>query len=66
MKFLVTGGTGFIGARVVVALWERKIPVVVADLSLDLEWLKEIALLKYQDDSVRLADPGHPSARSSA
>ncbi|HTG65035.1 MAG TPA: NAD(P)-dependent oxidoreductase [Flavobacterium sp.] len=56
MKFLVTGGTGFIGARVVVNLWERKIPVVVADLNLNIEWTKQIALLKYQGDSGKLAE----------
>lgn len=56
MKFLVTGGTGFIGARVVVNLWERKIPVVVADLNLNIAWTKEIALLKYQDDAAKLAE----------
>lgn len=54
MKFLVTGGTGFIGARVVVNLWERNIPVIVADLNLNIEWTKEIALLKHQKDSVKL------------
>lgn len=56
MKFLVTGGTGFIGARIVVNLWERKIPVVVADLDLNIEWTKEIALLKYKEDSVKLSE----------
>lgn len=56
MKFLVTGGTGFIGARVVVNLWERKIPVVVADLSLNIEWTKQIALLKHQKDETKLAE----------
>ncbi len=35
MKYLVTGGTGFIGWRVVKNLLSRKIPVVVADASLD-------------------------------
>lgn len=56
MKFLVTGGTGFIGARVVAELWERKIPVVVADLNLNIDWTKQIALLKHPEDSVRLTD----------
>lgn len=56
MKFLVTGGTGFIGARVVVNLWERKIPVVVADLNLNIEWTKQIALLKYKNDETKLAE----------
>src|SRR5262245_36696704 len=31
MKFLVTGATGFIGARVVANLQQRRIPVVAAD-----------------------------------
>jgi len=35
MKFLVTGGTGFIGWRVVRHLLESRIPVVVADQNLD-------------------------------
>jgi UDP-glucose 4-epimerase len=35
MKFLVTGGTGFIGWRVVRAILGRGIPVVVAELSAD-------------------------------
>ncbi len=56
MKFLVTGGTGFIGARVVVNLWERKIPVVVADLNLNIAWTKQIALLKYREDPLKLAE----------
>jgi nucleoside-diphosphate-sugar epimerase len=35
MKFLVTGGTGFIGWRVVRSLLQREIPVVVGELNLD-------------------------------
>ncbi len=35
MKCLVTGGTGFIGWRVVKSLFSREIPAVVADSSLD-------------------------------
>lgn len=35
MKFLVTGGTGFIGWRVVKNLLARHIPVVVADWNID-------------------------------
>ena len=35
MKFLVTGGTGFIGWRVVRSLLERRIPVVVGELNVD-------------------------------
>jgi nucleoside-diphosphate-sugar epimerase len=37
MKFLVTGATGFIGARVVANLQQRRIPVVAADYRLDSE-----------------------------
>jgi len=35
VKFLVTGGTGFIGWRVVRNLLQRRIPVVVGELNLD-------------------------------
>jgi nucleoside-diphosphate-sugar epimerase len=35
MKFLVTGGTGFIGASVVSNLLARNIPVVAADIRID-------------------------------
>lgn len=35
MAFLVTGATGFIGARVVANLLQRRIPVVAADLAPD-------------------------------
>jgi nucleoside-diphosphate-sugar epimerase len=35
MKFLVTGGTGFIGARVVCALLDRRVPVVVGEQNVD-------------------------------
>ena len=35
MKFLVTGGTGFIGACVVANLLARNIPVAVADVQID-------------------------------
>ena len=35
MKFLVTGGTGFIGASVVANLLARNIPVVVAEVEID-------------------------------
>lgn len=65
MKFLVTGGTGFIGARVVVNLWERKIPVVVADLTLNIEWLKQIALLKHQKDANKLVEIEEQIAQTS-
>ncbi|MFB9080284.1 NAD-dependent epimerase/dehydratase family protein [Flavobacterium procerum] len=56
MKFLVTGGTGFIGARVVANLWERKIPVIAADLNLNIEWTKDIAILKHQNDPSKIAE----------
>jgi nucleoside-diphosphate-sugar epimerase len=56
MKFLVTGGTGFIGARVVINLWERKIPTVVADLNLNIAWAQQIALLKHRNDPAKLAE----------
>ena len=39
MKFLVTGGLGFIGQSVVRNLLARKIPVVAADQSADPEAL---------------------------
>jgi uncharacterized protein YbjT (DUF2867 family) len=35
MTFLVTGATGFIGARVVARLLERRIPIIAADLRPD-------------------------------
>jgi nucleoside-diphosphate-sugar epimerase len=35
MKFLVTGATGFIGARVVASLQRQRIPIVAADNRLD-------------------------------
>lgn len=65
MKFLVTGGTGFIGARVVVNLWERKIPVVVADLSLNIAWAKQIALLKQDNDPAKCAELEEQIAQTS-
>ena len=42
MKFLVTGGTGFIGWRVVRNLLERKIPVIVAEQDVDREVLAQL------------------------
>lgn len=43
MKFLVTGGTGFIGWRVVRTLLERKIPVVAGDWQVDQSVLPQLA-----------------------
>jgi len=42
MKFLVTGGTGFIGVSVVANLLAREIPVVVADISIDAEAVEKL------------------------
>jgi Nucleoside-diphosphate-sugar epimerases len=42
VKFLVTGGTGFIGWRVVRNLLERKIPVIVGELRVDESVLKKL------------------------
>lgn len=42
MKFLVTGGTGFIGARVVANLQARGIPIVVADFPPDPEVMAKL------------------------
>ena len=35
MTVLVTGGLGFIGAKVVLQLLKRDIPVIVADLDIE-------------------------------
>ena len=35
MSILVTGGLGFIGAKVVLQLLKRDIPVVLADLDIE-------------------------------
>jgi len=56
MKFLVTGGTGFIGWRVVQNLLGKKIPVVVAEHSVDREVLArlpgaELCELDVSDDA---------------
>lgn len=56
MKFLVTGGTGFIGWRVARNLLERGIPVVVGEKNIDQEALArlpgaEICELDVSDDS---------------
>lgn len=56
MKFLVTGGTGFIGWRVVRALLDRKIPVVIGDWQVDQNVLArlpgaELATLDVSDTS---------------
>jgi nucleoside-diphosphate-sugar epimerase len=42
MKFLVTGGTGFIGASVVANLLARNIPVVVADVQIDQDVVEKL------------------------
>ncbi|HTY87296.1 MAG TPA: NAD(P)-dependent oxidoreductase [Candidatus Acidoferrum sp.] len=56
MKFLVTGGTGFIGWRVVRHLLQRQIPVVVGELTVDAGVLTrlpgaEVAALNVADKS---------------
>ena len=43
MKVLVTGGTGFIGARVTLNLLNRGVPVVVADSVLNMPWIGQLA-----------------------
>ena len=35
MSVLVTGGLGFIGAKVVIQLLRRDIPVIIADLDVE-------------------------------
>ena len=37
MKFLVTGGTGFIGKRVVAQLLTKNIDVIATDINIDKE-----------------------------
>jgi nucleoside-diphosphate-sugar epimerase len=66
MKFLVTGGTGFIGWRVVRTLLQRNIPVVVAEQSLDMDVLgrlpgAEVCELDVSDEQgvERLFDQHH-------
>ena len=46
MRFLVTGGTGFIGERVVKNLVQRGIPVVSADWNIDPQ---AVARIRSQD-----------------
>ena len=53
MKFLVTGGTGFIGKRVVAQLLQRNINVIATDINIDKEkmilkiiYLQKMFLLK--------------------
>jgi nucleoside-diphosphate-sugar epimerase len=66
MKFLVTGGTGFIGWRVVRNLLRRGIPVVVADKNIDHDVLQnlqgaEVQELDVVDDrAVRQVFRAHP------
>lgn len=47
VKFLVTGGSGFIGARVLLGLLERGIPVVATDLQPNMPWVRQLA--QYRD-----------------
>ncbi len=49
MKFLVTGGTGFIGARVVKNLLRRGIPVAVADWNMDPEVLPQLRSFSHEE-----------------
>ncbi|HYG23445.1 MAG TPA: NAD(P)-dependent oxidoreductase [Verrucomicrobiae bacterium] len=66
MKFLVTGGTGFIGWRVVRNLLDRNLPVVIGDCQLDQHVLPrvagaELATLDVSDaSSVRAVFEQHP------
>jgi UDP-glucose 4-epimerase len=66
VKFLVTGGTGFIGWRVVRNLLERKIPVVIGDWQVDSNVLSRLpgaekASLDVSDvKSVNAAFDRHP------
>jgi nucleoside-diphosphate-sugar epimerase len=66
VKFLVTGGTGFIGWRVVRNLLQRQIPVVVGELNLDagvaakLSGAEFMALDVADVDSVKAVLTRHP------
>ena len=66
VKFLVTGGTGFIGWRVVRALLQRHIPVVAGELNPDAEVMArltgaELVALDVADtDSVQAVFQKHP------
>ncbi|HXG24725.1 MAG TPA: hypothetical protein VNJ09_09240 [Chthonomonadales bacterium] len=46
MKFLIAGGTGFIGWWVVKNLPVRHIPVVVADRNIDLQVTEQLYRLR--------------------
>jgi nucleoside-diphosphate-sugar epimerase len=52
MKFLVTGGTGFIGACVVANLLARNIPVVVADVQIDQDVVKKLKTMSSAEGAV--------------
>ena len=66
MKFLVTGGTGFIGWRVARTLLQRQVPVVVGDWQADaaitgkLPGAEFVALDVSDESSVRAVFERHP------
>jgi nucleoside-diphosphate-sugar epimerase len=66
VKFLVTGGTGFIGASVVRNLLDRGIPVVAGDVSVDPEIAAKLAGAEFapldvgRQESVEAVLAAHP------